>query len=448
VIVGAGAAGLILAIRASDLGFSSPIVIDKMPFPAGNTIYSDGSFIANATIVQSKQGKNKGDTALKFYDDMINISQGRVDKGLTKLVAEKCNYAIDWLTDIVGVKWSDIKAESHPINERRHVIQGAGGRELIKLLEIAAKKRNIAIEYNTKALETVSDDKHHVIGVRTVGPKGKNTYYGRYGTVLATGGFHAENALVTSFLGGWVAEMPIVGSDVITGDTIKLVTPLSPKFANTAQFHATIIHGPTTANPLPVINKGIIVDDAGLRFVNEAESASHIAKTIAKTGGNNAFVIIDSSARGKTETEAVFKDYENLAAPIYEASDIAELARIIGADGQNLQASVDRYNEAVKSQKTNTLSPINTVFEPRYINVKPFYAIPFQGAISSTFGGPCINGKMQVINTENKPIEGLYAIGSAVGGLFYDDIIPGSKLTASAVFALSCAEELAAVKRA
>ena len=54
--------------------------------------------------------------------------------------------------------------------------------------------------------------------------------------------------------------------------------------------------------------------------------------------------------------------------------------------------------------------------------------------MTATFGGPLINGDGQVLNAEKQPIPGLYAIGNAIGGLFYDDYIVGSQLTAAVIW--------------
>ena len=45
--------------------------------------------------------------------------------------------------------------------------------------------------------------------------------------------------------------------------------------------------------------------------------------------------------------------------------------------------------------------------------------IPAAGGIASTFGGPKINGKAEVVNTENRTIPGLYAAGAAGGCMVF-----------------------------
>ena len=51
-----------------------------------------------------------------------------------------------------------------------------------------------------------------------------------------------------------------------------------------------------------------------------------------------------------------------------------------------------------------------------------------------TFGGLRVNNDAQVINLDYKPIEGLFAAGELVGGLFYFNYPGGTGLTAGSVF--------------
>ena len=54
--------------------------------------------------------------------------------------------------------------------------------------------------------------------------------------------------------------------------------------------------------------------------------------------------------------------------------------------------------------------------------------------VTFTFGGLRINPEAAVIGANDRPIPGLFACGSAAGGLFYFNYPGGSGLTACAVF--------------
>lgn len=79
--------------------------------------------------------------------------------------------------------------------------------------------------------------------------------------------------------------------------------------------------------------------------------------------------------------------------------------------------------------------------KPRTIEEGPFYAFEFSGGMTATFGGPKINRKAEVLNLEGRPVPGLYAAGNAIGGLFYDNYLDGSQLTAAVIWGRIAAHE-------
>ena len=54
--------------------------------------------------------------------------------------------------------------------------------------------------------------------------------------------------------------------------------------------------------------------------------------------------------------------------------------------------------------------------------------------VTFTFGGLRITADGEVLNTDYKPIRGLYAAGELVGGLFYFNYPGGTGLMAGSVF--------------
>ena len=60
--------------------------------------------------------------------------------------------------------------------------------------------------------------------------------------------------------------------------------------------------------------------------------------------------------------------------------------------------------------------------------------------MTATFGGPLINTEGRVLDTEGKVVEGLFAVGNACGGIFYDNYVGGAQLTSAAVFGLTVAK--------
>lgn len=78
--------------------------------------------------------------------------------------------------------------------------------------------------------------------------------------------------------------------------------------------------------------------------------------------------------------------YSSHKAPVYKADTIEGLAKEAGLNPVELKKVVDEYNAALKAGKLGELTPPNTHKNPRPILKAPFYAVPFQGGMTATFG--------------------------------------------------------------
>ena len=78
-----------------------------------------------------------------------------------------------------------------------------------------------------------------------------------------------------------------------------------------------------------------------------------------------------------------------------------------------LKASIDEYNadcdqgyDPIFAKDRRYLMPLRTA---------PYYAIKGHASICDTVGGIKVNEKMEVIDTKNNPIPGLFGAGATVG---------------------------------
>ena len=446
VVLGAGCAGMSCALQAA-LNGGKVVVLDKMSRPAGNTIFAGGHFNATDTFVQKRDGLT--DTKEEFFKDMMAVSQGRGDPELTQLYVDKSGEVIQWLTDKVGIQWRKMVKEVWPATTRGHVVDGKlkpGGAQLSKQLVDACKKAGVKFVFNAKVVELLSTPTLSCLGARTISEDdGVVDYLGKGGVLLATGGFHANKEMLCKYMGGMAAWMPIRGSSVNTGENISLVKPFFPQYVNMDQFHAGPIHGPTRANPSTMVNYGVLVRNDGKRFIDEVSTYVRVAQQMPKLIASNwANIIIDSQVADIDTVATRIERYKRAKAPVYQADKLEDAIRLAGLPVEETMKTINEYNAAVKAGKAAELTPPNTLEKPRLIEKGPFMIFPFQGGMTATFGGPRINRRAQVLNTENKPIPGLYAAGNAIGGIFYDDYIVGSQLTAAVIFGRIAADEMMA----
>ena len=208
------------------------------------------------------------------------------------------------------------------------------------------------------------------------------------------------------------------------------------------QFHAGPIVSETHVNPTDVLSSmhGIIVDLHGQRFMDEQSTFVIKAKTTAmNTIENKAVCIVDSKCPVIERATAKFDRLHN---PYGKADSIEELCKQMDLPVETVVRTVKAYNDAVETGKLAELKPSNSYRKPVKLDTAPYYAIPFEGGMTATFGGPLINSKAQVLNLEGKVIKGLYAAGNAAGGLFFRDYIGGSQLGGATVFGRIAAEQM------
>ncbi len=443
IIAGAGCGGLVCAIRAAENGLK-PLVVEKMARPSGNAIYAAGFLLGINTSFQKAKGVPP-DTVDAFYKDMMTVSRGQAVPSLTRKVAEDCTGLLEWLHSFCGVNFSTGAKLVWPQLTRSHLVVGdvkPGGAQLCLTLLKKAQSLGVEVRFNTKMIEITSDRRTGAAnGVRVKTKKGIEEIASRYGVVVATGGFSANQELVTAFIGSAGAKMPIRGSRIIAGENITLTAPFMPKVVNVDQYHCGPIHGPTGANPLNIVNNGICVNKEGQRFTDEGQTYVQMSRDVAAmTPDNWAYMVCDQKARDLPILANDWESYKRLSAPVYTGKTLEEAAKAAGIDPKALEATVSAFNDAVKSGKAKEMTPPNTLPTVPTIDKAPFYIVPFQGGMTATFGGPLINTNGQVLDTENRPIDGLFACGNAAGGLFYDNYVGGAQLTAAGVYGMAIAD--------
>lgn len=443
IVVGAGTAGIVCAITAHDLG-ARVCVLEKADRPDGNSIYALGTVAAWGTKWQKACGIT--DTRQAMFDDMMKVSAGRAVPELTATYVDEIPAAADWLQDEIGVKFGKLSMTPWPRLGRGHRVVGEGGMTggsvlIAKLLDAAAK-RKIPFFYEHKAVELLKGKKGEVVGVKTLCDDGYVDFYAKGGVLISTGGFSANPEMTDRYIGGWAARLALRGSRNTTGENVSLTLPLFAKMVNMDQFHAGPIVSETHVNPADVLNTmhGIIVDVRGNRFMDEQNTYVIKAKTTAmNTIENKAFCIVDSKC---PVLKKVLAKFDRLHNPYGKADTIEELCKQVGLPVDTVKKNVELYNKAVAEGKLGDLKPANSYRKPVKLDTAPYYAVPYEGGMTATFGGPLINSKAEVQTLEGKSIKGLYAAGNAAGGLFFRDYIGGSQLGGATVFGRIAARQM------
>ena len=104
-----------------------------------------------------------------------------------------------------------------------------------------------------------------------------------------------------------------------------------------------------------------------------------------------------------------------------------KLAEFIGAESQTLKSTIEQYNSFCDYGYDADFFKV-----PKYLialRTPPYYAVKCQAGINTTFGGIKINHRTEVLNKQDIPIPGLYAVGDNAGSwapATYSHRYPGS----------------------
>lgn len=434
VVIGAGGAGLTSAIAAHEKGVKV-ILIEKTELLGGNTNYATGGINAAGTRIQKAAGIE--DSPELFYEDTMKGGKNKNNKELVKVLTKNSAGIVDWLVER-GVDISEVTYSGGQSVKRIHRPTGgvAVGPVVVSGLSKTAENEKIDIRKGTKAIALVKA-KNRIVGVKVREIDGKEYTIKAKAVIVATGGFGANAKMVEKYnpkLKGFGST----NNPAIVGDGIIMVEKVGGALVDMKeiQTHPTVVHKKTNMITESVRGEGaILVNRDGKRFIDELETRDVVSKAILEQKGASAFLIFNQDIR------------ENLkAADGYVKKGFAvegtleEIATKIGVDAKTLKATLDKYNEAVRTQKDLEFN--KTKFARELLGDK-FYAIEVSPAVHHTMGGVRINTNAEVLGKNGRPIKGLYAAGEVTGGIHGANRIGGNAVTDITVFGKIAGENAA-----
>src|SRR5262244_1714779 len=425
-VVGAGLAGFTAAVRASEHG-SKVLLIDKSrgELGDGNVLMASGSLRAG--------GKSPKTGAKELYDFVMSEGVGYPD--LVKAWSETCGRAIGWL-QTVGVEIEETEPGRIWLNQKSAISYGpvykkdVGGRALRSL-----KKRflNLGGRYlNGREGVRLIVENGRVTGL-IAKQNGAETELHAAATILATGGFSANPELVKKYIGTHADRCKLRGSKQDTGDGLRMALAVGAKAVNLKYFYGHLISRKALSDdrfwPYPrldsFVDEGILVDRNGKRFVDEGRGDVAVANELARSNDVTGATLIFDHASWDAAKQDVFSKSVKTPAPnpwlmdnhgeLFCHPTVTGLADAIGVNAANLADTVDKYNRAVESSESSSLS-IPRTGKPKPLR-GPFYGLKVISGITFTMGGILVNGRCEVLSADEKPIQGLYAAGDAIGGL-------------------------------
>ena len=424
VIAGGGACGLVAALAAHDAG-AEVLVLEASPLPRGSSSMSLGALCAVGSRDQARHGV--ADNAEQFVADVMRKTGGTADPLITRLVGRESGAALDWLEERHGVSlrldpnWPPAFGHSHM---RMHVSPGRSGLDMMDRLIAGCDAAGILILTNAELTDLFADGSR-VIGVRYRRPDGSVEDVGCDALILATCGFGGNHAMIAEYIAD-MADARYFGWEANRGDGILLGQALGGATGDMAAYQGLgLLTEPQgiDLNPRFLIEGGIQVNAAGMRFAHELDDISgQGARVIAQPGGVS-WIIYDQRIHSSCID---LPQYQQLCAvlPTQMFDTVEALAEAHGIDRIGLERTLadipdDRPDAFGRCFDTPPLTA-------------PYLAVKVTGALFHTQGGLLIDEDARVCARDMAPLPNLFAGGGTargISGASASGYLPGAGLS-------------------
>ena len=466
-IVGAGNAGMSAAASAAELGMDF-IVAEK-----GSVVGSTRHWLG---AVNSKYCEAAGvsDDKGKLLNELVRYASGKCDPRVWKVWIDESASMIDWLDEILTTAGMTCALDSDnqdptggtcyyiPYTEHYYSGNDADGNKLVRneIFERYIKSLGYGVSYETTLVKLEQDESGRVTGGIFSTADGYVRINASLGTLLATGGYPANPAMCK-------ALAPIIDRVVTlayynandTGDGIKAAMWIgaqkdedpAPMLFNRGLVKPGMDAGYVSTEGTGTFNgEGkqynigsqpfLKVARDGRRYGNESTPYDFDLNTAAEKPGGVFCQVFDNNAREdivRFNTIGCSRQIQQqLAAKpditleeffadkieegtILMADTLDELADKLGFEGdakETFLATCDHYNEMFDAQEDDEFG--KEAYRLSELRNPPYFGGWYGGSFLTTVDGLRINENMQVLNTSDEVIEGLYAAGDCSGSLF------------------------------
>jgi len=423
IVIGSGFAGLSAAIECKMNG-GNVIVCEKMKAIGGNSVISDGGIAAPNTPEQESLGIV--DSIELMFEDMMKSGEGLNDPTITKLVCEHALEAFQWSKEVIGVKYMprvDIFG-GHSV-PRCYSPDPLSGYTIIQKMRQRCDELGIEIKLQAY-VESFILDQNRVIGVKIdsnysinpTHPKEMMDLYAKKGIIIATGGYAADSKFIQKHNSSFPSSFLTTNKKTTSAEVLESCIDM-----NCASTHLDLIQWMpwTTQNESGygigglfgdyiVSSNGILIDcKSGLRFVNESANRKQVTQEILRV--KDVIGLVDSMSVIKSGWNLERALKQNI---VQEFNSLNELSNYYSIPIHSLINTIETYNTNLLSRKNDSYGK---VFESWMtpIQTPPFYTMSITPKTHYTLGGLVTDCNTKVLDINQHPIPGLYAVGEVTG---------------------------------
>ena len=431
-IIGFGAAGACAAIEAAGAG-AKVMLFERNSGSGGASGLSGGEiYLGGSGGTDAQRAAGFADTTEDFAAYLKMAGGPCADEAKCDLYAVEAVNHFAWLktqgvpyrgnylpgkviepTDDSTLIWSGSEAAAPFCDHakpapRGHVIQHmgwGGGRPLVDILEARARSLGVEVIVDARAVALVEDG-DRIIGVVMRIDNRNRFVRATKGVILATGGFVMNEEMRRKYCpDSFRVNSPIGDKD--DGVGIELGVGAGGDAIHMDQIFTTC---PWTI-PEPQ-SKGVFVNIAGQRFINEDCYHGRVSRTMIDQPGDRVYLLLDS---------AHFDQPLDLAGISIAATGDSweEVERELEMPEDTLSATMAFYNKHAAAGNDPLFDKRTPILTP--LDQNPFVALELKCQTSYfsffTLGGLKTSVDGEVLDRGGTPIPGLFAAGRCTSGL-------------------------------
>lgn len=432
-VIGSGAAGLSAALAAREAGCERVLIAEGSDVVGGSSRLSGGIVMGSRSALQRAAGTEEAEDDL--YTDYMSLMRWDVHAGPVRRFTRRSGDTIDWLV-AHGVPFFDrIIFGGDERRPRSHSVDGAG-QALVDALHRSALAAGVDIALGQRV------DRLLVDGERVVGAAVGGDELRARTVVLATGGFGASpEKIAEHFPSAWDPDRTwYIGHDGARGDAFELGAQVDAQIAGVDRGLRTLGPGGTFLNEAFLPGWLVLLAPSGRRFANETAPYGLLDGLVRAHGDRCVAVLDDAALHPPAELADRYRDAYKQVWPNHapfrprhytadmvstlvaqgkavQADTLEDLAAAVGLDPAVVSGEIARYNANADEGEDRDFAKSGKFLLP--LRTPPFTAIPvWPKTINVTGCGLRIDDQARVVSSGGRPVQGLYAAGECVGGLF------------------------------
>jgi tricarballylate dehydrogenase len=440
-VIGGGNAALCAALTAREAG-ASVLVLECAPrhFRGGNSRHTRNLRCVHAAPTEILTGSYSED---EFLSDLLGTTGRDIDEPLARLLAGRSAECPGWMRRR-GVRFqSSLRGTLHLARTNAFFL--GGGKALMNSYYAAAARLGIDVAYDAEVVGIhLADGRLDAVEVE-IG--GRTRMVGARAAVLASGGFESNIEWLREAWGDAADNFIIRGTPYNKGRLLRLMLDAGAESVGDArECHAVAVDARAPrfdggiVTRLDCVPFGIAVNTRGERFHDEGEDIwprryAIWGSLVARQPDQIAYAIVDAK---------VIDRFMPSVFPPVAADSIRELATKLTVPADAMEATVARFNEAVRPGvfnhavlddcRTVGLAPDKTHWAQR-IDTPPFWGYPLRPGITFTYLGLKVDERARVLMASGRPAANIYAAGEIMAGnVLRKGYIAGVGMTIGTVF--------------